>query len=968
MNTRTHSRARAALPHRYRCQVEALDLRLPPGAILGPLGLAGWELGPVLPTYDTAETESSPARPAALLRVVAADEFDADALRADETGWFVRTPAAKQALTIGQELSTEFEAAAAAAPLPSAAALSSVMNAGAGGIERGSGFSLTPMEAAPARSGQAAEVDLLAQLLQAGLNQRPSRNLDTPQATPAYGQVPLSFEANVGQTDETVEFLSRGSGYTLFLTPTEAVLRLQRSSDAEAGDFGVPSAEGVVIRMEYVGANPDTTLSGGEVRPSTVNYFSGSDPAQWHRGVSSFARVAYSDLYDGIDLVWYSNANNQLEYDFIVAPGVDPSVIGMQFRGVDGLEVGDSGNLHLHTPFGMLQQERPFTYQEIGGIRREIPSQYTLTGDQVGFTVGSYDPTLPLVIDPIVGYATFLGGSSSEDGYAIAVDATGSAYVTGSTDSANFPATAGAYQTTNAGFQDVYVAKLSPDGSGLEYATYLGGSGNDRAHSIAVDGEGNAYVAGRSSSLNFPTTPGAFQTGQRGSTYDAFVTKLDPSGGALVYSTYLGGGGNDAAFGIAVDAVGQAVIAGGTNSEDFPSTPSAWQFFNQQTDSFLTRLSASGSTSDYSTYFGTSGSTERANGVAVDAAGMVYVVGQTRDLDFPTSPGVIQPLFAGGLNDGYLFKFDPNQSGEDSRVYATYLGGSDDDRVHGVALDAAGNVYLTGITGSADFTTANAFQPAFGGGATDAFVVKLDDTASTRVFATFLGGSGLERGNAIAVNAAGEAYVTGATSSADFPTLDPVQANLAGGADAFVTKFTAVGDALVYSTYYGGTGDENISFSDTTNQGGIALDGLGGVYFVGRTESPDFPTVNPLQPTYGGDSDAFVVKLNEAVPGVLACFTFSPETVSVAAGTPVTVAVNALDAFFNPVLDYTGEITFVSTDPAATLPPNYTYQLADMGVRTFVDGFIFQTPGLQYVTVFDAATFQIYGFLEVDVT
>jgi hypothetical protein len=465
--------------------------------------------------------------------------------------------------------------------------------------------------------------------------------------------------------------------------------------------------------------------------------------------------------------------------------------------------------------------------------------------------VAGYDASRPLVIDPVLSYSTYLGGSDDDSGNGIAVDADGNAYVVGDTMSVDFP-TANPLQPGFGGSnQNAFVAKLSADGSALVYATYLGGSGREEGHGIAADAEGNAYVAGETASADFPTAK-PLQPALMGRS-NAFVAKLSADGSALVYATYLGGSGTDEGDGIAVDADGNAYVAGMTSSLNFPTTPAAFQTLHGSgpRNGFVTKLTADGSALVYATYLGGSGRDE-ADAIAVDADGNAYVAGETSSLDFPTTPGAFQTTYSGGMSKAFVTKLNADGSG---LIYSTYLGGSGEEEINGpgLAVDAAGNAYLTGITNSTDFPTANALQRAYGGGASDAFVAKLNADGSELIYSTYFGGSGTDEGVAIAVDASGNAYLTGNTTSLDFPTANPLQPANAGLTNAFVAKLTADGSALVYSTYLGG------SYFDEGH--GLAVDGDGNAYVTGKTSSPDFPTANPLQRTNAGCYDAFVAKI-----------------------------------------------------------------------------------------------------------
>ena len=641
-----------------------------------------------------------------------------------------------------------------------------------------------------------------------------------------FGKLPLRFEANPGQTDEQVKFLARGTGHTLFLTPTEAVMvftKREQTAKSRLQGARLRPEEAVhvtrtVLRMTFVGANPEPRVVGAEELPDKANYFIGNDPAKWRTNVPTYARVQYTDVYPGIDLIYYGS-QRRLEYDFVVRPGADPRTIALGFQGADKLEVDPQGDLVLHTGAGEIRQRKPVIYQEIGGVRREIAGGYVLKGEsRVGFHVAVYDTSRPLVIDPALVYSTYLGGSADDAGVGIAVDAAGNAYVTGSTASANFPTTAGAFQTTlgggGVGF-DAFVTKLNSTGSALLYSTYLGGSNNDDSGvGIAVDGAGNAYVTGSAFSTDFPTTPGAFQS-SFGGVRDAFVTKLNPTGSTLVYSTYLGGTGDDGGVSIAVDTAGSAYVSGFAQA-GFPTTTAAFQpgFGGGPYDAFVTKLGSTGSALVYSTYLGGSGDDEVFGGLAVDASGNAYVTGFTTSANFPTTPGAFQTTFGGagplGFGDAFVTKLNPTGS---MPVFSTYLGGSGDDFGAGIAVDGNGNAYIAGSTASTNFpTTPGAFQTTFGGsgplGLGDAFVTKLNPTGSALIYSTYLGGSGDDFASRIAVDVLPNpsAYVTGNTASTNFPTTAGAFQTTLGGVgpfgagDAFVAKIAQVANLSITKT------------------------------------------------------------------------------------------------------------------------------------------------------------------------
>jgi plastocyanin len=690
----------------------------------------------------------------------------------------------------------------------------------------------------------------------ASKGEAPGRRELTRQATEraaSYGKVPLHFEANQGQTDDQVKFLARGSGYGLFLTSTESVLVLRKGEAGRPGE-GLARAEAAtqsrssppeVLRMKLLGADPHPAVEGTEELPGKSHYFIGNDPKKWRTDVPQYARVEYKNVYPGVSLTYYGN-QGQLEYDFVVSPGGDPRRIRLGIEGAKGIRVDAEGNLVLSLPGGEVVEKAPVVYQEIGRARKAVEGRFVVRGrGEVGFEVGAYEADRPLVLDPLLVYSTYLGGSGNDAGLGIAMDTSGNAYVTGYTNSTNFP-TANPLQAANGGGYDAFVAKVNAVGSALVYSTYFGGSGDDIGQSIAVDGSGNAYVTGYTQSTDFPTA-NPLQAVYGGNA-DAFVAKLNASGSALVYSTYLGGSGSDYGQGIAVDASGNAFVTGSTGSANFP-TANALQAANAGgSDAFVVKVNAAGSALVYSTYLGGSG-LDQAWGIAVDLAGNAYVTGDTVSTNFPTT-NPLQATHGGGTSDAFVAKV--NAAGS-ALVYSTYLGGSGGDQGQGIAVDASGSAYVTGLTSSTNFPTANPLQAA-NGGANDAFVAKLNTAGSALVYSTYLGGSGDDFGDGIAVDALGNAYVTGLTGSTNFPTANPLQATHGGGIyDAFVAKLNAAGSALAYSTYLGGSGGD---------QGqGIAVDASGNAYVTGYASSTNFPTANPLQAANGGGADGFVAKI-----------------------------------------------------------------------------------------------------------
>jgi hypothetical protein len=656
------------------------------------------------------------------------------------------------------------------------------------------------------------------------------------QAIAAYGAIPLHFEANQGQTDDQVRFHARGPGYGLFLTSTESVLVLRKPDRGRSGP-------GEVLRMKLLGANPRPAIEGREKLPGKSHYFIGNDPKKWRTNVPQYARVEYEDVYPGVSLTYYGN-QSQLEYDFVVSPGADPRRIRLGIEGADGIQVNAEGNLVLSLNGGEAVQKAPLVYQEVDGARKAVEGRFVLRGRrEVGFEVGAYEAHRPLVLDPVLMYSTYLGGSGDETCAGIAVDPSGNVYVTGYTYSVNFP-TVTPIQAANGGSTDAFVLKLNASGSALLYSTYLGGSNIDEGSAIAVDTAGNAYVTGRTQSTNFPTA-NALQ-GSNGGDYDAFVAKVNAAGSALVYSTYAGGGSYDTGRDLAVDTAGNAYVTGDTTSIDFP-TANPLQVANAGgLDVFVAKVDASGSGLVYSTYLGGSGH-DAGNHIAVDVSGNAYLTGYTISTNFPTV-NPIQDANHGGVSDSFVAKLNTTGS---ALVYSTYLGGMGWDIAWGIAVDSSGSAYVTGFTQSPDFPTSNPLQPTLNG-YTDAFVAKLNPEGSAFVYCTYLGGLSDDWGGGIAVDASGNVYVAGSTYSTDFPTAHPLQATNRGLYDVFVAKLNAAGSALIHSTYLGGLGDDS---------GTVVVDSSGNAYIAGSTASADFPTTNPLQAANGGGRDVFVAKI-----------------------------------------------------------------------------------------------------------
>jgi hypothetical protein len=733
----------------------------------------------------------------------------------------------------------------------------------------------------------------------------------------SYGSLPLAFEANRGQTDSRVKFLSHGAGYTLFLADGEAVLALKQKRKmigTQMANAGNPQTTTALLRTKLVGSNQGPIVTGVGEMPGKTNYFIGNNPGKWRTSVPSYAKVKYEGVYPGVDLIYYGSQSGRLEYDFVVAPGADPRAVTLELDSLNiqgakpkgnhsrilnaKCSIDAHGDLVVKIDGGELRFRKPLAYQQgTGGEKEFVEARYFLEPPKskphdreprIHFRLGQYDRRRTLVIDPALSYSTFLGGSDT--GYAIAADAAGNAYVTGTTNSPTFPITSGAFQPGLLGASNAFVSKLNSLGTALVYSTYLGGGGDDTGYAIAVDTNGDAYVTGNTTSSDFPTTPGAFQKAFAGGCYsgnllcgDAFVTEINPTGTALVYSTFLGGASYDVGYGIALDSANSAYVTGNTISSDFPSTAGAFQTSNaggcNQSgppiplvcgDAFVAKVNPSGSGLVYATYLGGSGGGDVAYGIALDSAMNAYVTGFTWSSNFPVKGGyqdycqVCALGGSGAISEGFVTELNPAGSAE---VYSTYLGGQGpyisgvgftgykSDGGYAITADASGNAFITGQTASANFpVTPGCFQdfcPACieneenEQNPVDAFVTELNSSGDL-VSSTFLGGTPTgygDVGQGIALDAAEDIYITGHTSSSDFPTTPGA---FQAGCEScyhltqiFMSELNPSVSALVYSTSLG-------LAADATGTG-IAMDPSGNPYITGWTTSnenspPAYPT------------------------------------------------------------------------------------------------------------------------------
>ena len=846
----------------------------------------------------------------------------------------------------------------------------------------------------------------------------PSYPVASAQFLDAYAKLPLSFEVNRGQAGPEIQFLSRGHGVALFLGSGDAAFLIdQKNSGSPRRQGHAKAAQDVsallspfsgtlaadeptanelqpgssvashLLRMSLLGARSGLQGVGVGPLPGKANYFIGDDPKNWQTNLETFAKVKYEGIYPGIDLLYYGN-QQRLEYDFVVAPGSSPKQIQLALEGIDHARIDrSSGDLVLDSGGGEVRFQKPLIYQineesSTGGgaSRHFVDGDYILEADnRIGFQVAYYDSSKPLVIDPVLSFFTYLGGMLPDVALHVAADATG-IYVVGTTVSPDFPTASAFSSSLHAAIcggsgpkifpcPDVFLTKLKPDGSGILYSTYLGGSRSDIGIGVAVDSSQQAYVVGETESTDFPTTNSGFQTSATSRLARAFLTKVSSGGSQLSYSTYLGGtpgsrGGsgdslNDTfATAVAVDSTGHAYIVGFTRSNSLPTTPGVVQpnagansgaggvqchtansFLVPCSDGFVAKFDtiASGSGSLLSaTYLGGS-YYDVATGIAIDSSGNAFVVGATLSDDFPVvgafqptrKPGRCGPFasFGGGGHvcaSAFVAKLNATAT---ALVYSSYLGGTGDTAALGVTLDASGNAYLTGTTNASDFpatvgvaqhSLATATCSLAGKSVTcpDAFVAKVS-SAGLLSYATFLGGSGVDVGFGIAVDSTGNAYVAGVTNSTNFPTASPVQAALGNGTCKISisgTPFnlncpdvflTELDPAGATLVYSTYLGGNNVDLAT-----GVALDTSNNVYVAGGTLSPGLATPGAFQSILGSKGDAFVFKIAASAPPPPA-FTLVPATAG--GSTSATVKAGQTATYnlqINPTGGFTGSVSF----------------------------------------------------------
>jgi len=691
-------------------------------------------------------------------------------------------------------------------------------------------------------------------------------------------QMPLTFEANQGQTDARVAFLSRGKGYTAFLTAGGMVLSLRPVDSAMAqGIAEVAKTKSMqlphtTLQFTLVGAAQNPMALGEDPQPGRVNYFIGNDPVKWRTNVQTYAKVRYRNVYPGIDLVYYGS-HRQLEYDFAISPGADPSRIQFEIKGAKQIHLDSQGDLVLQTTNGTLHFQSPVVYQESNGLRVPVLGAYVMNDStHIAFRVAQYDSSKPLVIDPVLVYSTYVGGSGNDLPVGIAVDNTGSVYIAGYTDSVDFPLAAlGSLPT---GADHVFVAKLDPSGSTLVYADYIGGNSQDYGYGLVLDSANEVYVTGTTSSSNFPVVS-PYQGSLLGA-FNGFLTKLSADGSSLLYSTFLGGNSADVTSTIAIDSAGSVLVAGYTFSTNFPvanayqATVSPNQGGLLGEYGFLTKFSPDGSSLVYSTYLGGNSNvpyncgtpcwgtpSSAIGGIALDASGSAYVTGNTNTYNFPTTPSAYLPTDVTPQNSsvGFVSKF----STAGNLGYSTYLYESSgaDTNLNAIAVDSSGSAYVTGQAfsdGTFPITSTSICDPGvLGWGCNFAFVTKFDPTGSTLVYSTFLGPNNEADPQAIALDTNNDAYILSSSIGSSFSVVDGIEP-YTNESDLLLVEIDPLASTQIFATFLGGTANEFPA--------GMALDSKGNLYIAGATDSTDLPvTQGAFQNLLAGSSNAFVLKI-----------------------------------------------------------------------------------------------------------
>jgi hypothetical protein len=767
--------------------------------------------------------------------------------------------------------------------------------------------------------------------------------VQSPRRSVSYPHLPLAFERNQGQADAQVKFVARNGGYSAFLTTGGGIVLSLRPAGAslpvardQAAKGGSAKSANAMLQFTLLGAVQHPEVVGENLQSGVANYFIGRDPAKWRRNVPTFAQVRYRNVYPGIDLVYYGN-HRQLEYDFAISPGADPGQIQFQIDGAKQIRIDAAGDLVLGTASGTLRFQTPAVYQELGGVRVPVKGSYVLRdSSHVAFRLAHYDSSQALVIDPVLVYSTYLGGGGNDQPAGIAVDASGSVYVAGTTDSTNFPlATVGSLPT---GTPHVFVAKLDPSGSNLIYTDYIGGNSQDYGYALALDSNKEVYVTGSTASSDFPVVH-PYQGSYPGS-FNVFLTRISADGSSLLYSTYLGGNGSDVPAGIAIDQLGSVVVAGNTTSTTFP-TANAYQASANPNQGglygnygFLTKFSPDGSSLIYSTYLAGNSNVpyncggtpcwaspySAVNGVAVDGNGNAYATGVTNTYNFPTTPGAYQGTNSTQQNSnvGFVSKFDASGNSDYSTLFYEASGSFTD--LNAIAVDSAGSAYVTGVAlsdGTFPITSTSICDPSvYGFGCDFAFVTKFDPAGASLAYSTFLGPNNDAKPQAIVLDASNDAYILASTSSSSFATVNGIEP-YSNRNDLLLVEIDPIAGTQLFATYLGASGDEFPA--------GIALDSSNNLYVAGATDSPDLPiTPGAFQNIPGGGPDAFVFKIGPGsepslttAPGLLE---FPAQAVGVASQ-PQTLLLRNMGSASLSIASITTTGDFSETNDCATSVP-----------------------------------------------
>jgi hypothetical protein len=674
-----------------------------------------------------------------------------------------------------------------------------------------------------------------------------SEDNNAMKAVIADGQIhlPLGFEANRGQAPDDIKFVGRANASSFLFKRNEVLLSIHNRDSRKSSSSSRGSVTRAQVGMKFEGANLHPDIAGQQRRDTRANYFIGNDPSKWVRGIDTYSSVAYSAIYPGIDLLFYGN-QNQLEYDFKVAPGANPSDIKLRFEGADKVEFSKEGDLILQTTAGNVSHNAPVAYQEIAGSRHDVAAKFEKSDDGlISFKLGAYDHNQPLVIDPVLIFSTYLGGPGDDACRGIVADPMGNAYLIGDSFSASFIPRATDMNS------DIFIGKLNSNGLILSY-TFFGGDKNDTATGLTVDSTGSVYMAGSTESTDFPILS-SFGLALQGPS-DAFVVKLTAALDQFFYSTIVGGSGAERGISVAADSGGNAYISGQTTSADFPTFAAVQSTYGGgDSDAFVSKIAANGQTLIYSTFLGGTGNEDTGlrSGISVDDSGNASVSGDTASGDFPVK-NALRATKSGSASssDGFVAKL--NSSGS-AFVYSTYLGGSDDDFALGLAGDSAGNAYVTGRTKSTAFTGSSVTRPSNTN--SDAFVAKINPDGSAFSYLTFIGGTGDESGNAIAIDGPGNAVI-GGTSTGGATTIKSIQSFSRGGTDAFVARLGTNG-SVTFSTYIGGSDEDSALAVDLTSDGFI--------YVGGFTKSTDFLISTPLVHQNAGKSDIFIARIDPTI-------------------------------------------------------------------------------------------------------